>query len=234
MEKLEQYREETKNLTVAELLQWGLKTFGRDNLILASSFSIEDQLLTVEFNKCDKAARIFTLDTGRHFNETYDVWQYTQAKYGVKYEIGFPEPEEITAVVAEKGVNFFQMSVEDRKECCRIRKMEPLTKALNTCSCWITGLRAEQSVTRTELHTVEWDAQWGIYKINPLAAWSEEEVWEQIEEQKIPFNKLQKEGFLSIGCACCTRAVKEGEDIRAGRWWWEDPKHKECGLHKKK
>ncbi len=233
MDKLEQYRAETANLSLSELLKWSQDTFGTENVVLASSFSIEDQLVTVELNKVEKNARIFTLDTGRHFNETYDVWQYTQAKYGIVYEVGFPEPEEINSIVSKKGVNFFQMSVEDRKECCRIRKMAPLEKILNTSKCWITGLRAEQSVTRTALERVQWDANWGIYKINPLADFTEAQVWEEIEKQQIPINKLQKEGFLSIGCACCTRAVKEGEDIRAGRWWWEDPKHKECGLHKK-
>lgn len=233
MEKLEQYREETRDLSPEELLQWALNEFGVEKLVLASSFSIEDQSVTYMLHQANKEARIFTLDTGRHFNETYEVQDYTALKYGIKYEVMFPEAEEISKVVSQKGPNFFLTSVEDRKECCRIRKMDPLAKVLATADCWITGLRREQSVTRTELHKVEWDANWGLYKINPLADWTEEQTWEFIEENKIPYNKLQKQGFLSIGCACCTRAVAEGEDIRAGRWWWENPEHKECGLHKK-
>ncbi len=233
MEKLEQYREETKNLSPQELLAWALNEFGVDKLVLASSLSIEDQAVTYMLHKANKEARIFTLDTGRHFNETYEVQDLTAMKYGIKYEVMFPEAEEISKVVSEKGPNFFLNSVDDRKECCRIRKMDPLTKALGTANCWITGLRKEQSVTRTALHKVEWDANWGLYKINPLVDWTEEQTWEFVENNNIPFNKLQKQGFLSIGCACCTRAVAEGEDIRAGRWWWENPEHKECGLHKK-
>ncbi len=231
MEKLKLYKAKTENMNTKELLEWGVKEFGIGKIVLASSFSIEDQVLTYLFQEINKSARIFTLDTGRLFNETYDVMQYTQNKYDIHYEVGFPDNNEIEKLISEKGPNFFKDSVEDRKECCRIRKLKPLGRLLKTANCWICGLRKDQSVTRTELNKVEWDEQWGIYKLNPLADWSEKDVWDFIEKNKVPYNPLQKEGYLSIGCACCTRAVESGEDIRAGRWWWENPEHKECGLH---
>lgn len=232
MEKLKVYRSIIKDMDTKELLTWGVLEFGIDNIVLASSFSIEDQVLTYLFHKINKEGRIFTLDTGRLFNETYEVMQYTQNKYDIHYEIGFPDREEIRKVVSEKGPNFFRDSLDDRKECCRIRKMEPLGRILKTADSWVCGLRREQSVTRTDINKIEWDSGWGIYKLNPLIDWSEQDVWNFIETHKVPYNPLQKKGFSSIGCACCTRAVLPGEDFRAGRWWWEDPEHKECGLHR--
>ncbi len=232
MEKLEEYSRITKDMDAEELMTWGVSEFGIDNIVLASSFSIEDQVLTYLMHEIDKKGRIFTLDTGRLFNETYDVMQCTQDKYDIHYEICFPDRKEIEKIVSEKGPNFFMDSVADRKECCRIRKMEPLGRILKTADSWICGLRREQSVTRTLINKVEWDSGWGIYKLNPLAEWSEQGVWDFVEVHEIPYNPLQKKGFLSIGCACCTRAVETGDDLRAGRWWWEDPEHKECGLHR--
>lgn len=232
MEKLELYRNITKDMDTKELLTWGINEFGIDNIILASSFSIEDQVLTCLFQEINKKGRIFTLDTGRLFNETYEVMQSTQNKYDIHYEIGFPEREKIGKLVSEKGPNFFRDSLDDRKECCRIRKIEPLGRILKTADSWICGLRSEQSVTRTEIKRIEWDAGWGIYKLNPLIDLSEQDIWDFIEIHKVPYNPLQKKGFSSIGCACCTRAVQPGEDFRAGRWWWEDSEHKECGLHR--
>ncbi len=231
-EALARFRSETEGLSLSAFLAWGLQTFGRDRIVLASSFSAEDQLATAALVEVDADARVFTLDTGRHFCETYDVWHRTQERYGITYEVGFPDPEEIRTLVARGGVNAFRMSVAERKECCRVRKLAPLAKILKTADAWITGLRAEQSVTRTTLERVEWDAYWGIYKLNPLASFTEEQVWAGIEKRNVPYNRLQKEGFASIGCACCTRAVRPGEDVRAGRWWWENPETKECGLHR--
>ena len=232
MEKLKAYRSITKEMNTKELLIWSVNEFGIDNIVLASSFSIEDQVLTYLFHNINKEVRIFTLDTGRLFNETYEVMQYTHNKYNIHYEIGFPDRERIRKLVSEKGPNFFRDSLDDRKECCRIRKMEPLGRILKTADSWVCGLRREQSVTRTEINKIEWDAGWGIYKLNPLIDWSEQDVWDFIEVHQVPYNPLQKKGFSSIGCACCTRAVLPGEDFRAGRWWWEDPEHKECGLHR--
>lgn len=232
MEKLEQYQKETAGLSGAELIRWAVKTFGANKVLLASSISIEDQLLTHWLTEATDSPRVLTLDTGRHFNETYETMSETSAKYGFSYELGIPDTDELRQLYADQGINGFRNSVENRKACCQVRKMNPLKKALATADVWICGLRKEQSVTRTELAPVEWDANWGLYKINPLAEWTEKAVWDAIENDAIPYSILQREGFPSIGCACCTRAIQPGEDIRAGRWWWETPEQKECGLHK--
>jgi phosphoadenosine phosphosulfate reductase len=176
--------------------------------------------------------RIFTLDTGRLFPETYDLIDRTSAKYGISIEICFPDYRQVEKMVSEKGINLFYESIDNRKLCCGIRKSEPLARALNGCSAWITGLRKQQSVTRHNMQTAEWDELHGLIKINPLIVWSEAEVKEYVAKHKIPYNTLHDKGFPSIGCQPCTRAVAPGEDIRAGRWWWEQPDQKECGLHK--
>jgi len=230
-EKLEQYRAETAGLDAAALLGWGLKTFGVDKIALASSLGSEDQVLTDMILVENSKARIFTLDTGRQFPENYEVIQECINKYGFSYEICFPEPSDIIELISVKGPNLFYNSIQDRKACCEVRKMKPLRKKLATVDCWVTGLRRQQSITRTDFHAVEWDENFKIYKINPLIEWKEENLWEYILENGVPYNKLHDIGFPSIGCQPCTRAVKHGEDIRAGRWWWETPEQKECGLH---
>lgn len=231
MDNLEKYQSQTANMSAQELIQWALDEFGPSKLTLASSLGAEDQVLTELLVSTYAQARVFTLDTGRQFQENYDVMQASQDKYGFSYEVCFPELEAVQALVQDKGPNLFYQSIEDRKACCEVRKMAPLRKVLATADCWITGLRAEQSVTRTDMQAVEWDANFGLYKINPLILWSEQDVWDYIKTQEIPYNALHDQGFPSIGCAPCTRAVAEGEDIRAGRWWWELPEQKECGLH---
>lgn len=150
----------------------------------------------------------------------------------MNYEVYFPHFKEIEVMAREHGLNAFYKSIELRKLCCFIRKVEPLQRVLLTCKAWITGLRRSQSVTRAVLEIVEWDKMHDIVKLNPLVAWSEKNIWEYLKKEKVPYNALHDKGFPSIGCAPCTRAVKAGEDIRAGRWWWEKPEHKECGLHK--
>lgn len=232
MEKFEQYQKETAGISGVELIRWAINTFGSEKVLLASSLSIEDQLLTHWIAEITEKPRVLTLDTGRHFNETYEVMSQSSEKYGFSYELGIPDTEELRELYADQGINGFKDSVENRKKCCQVRKTNPLKKALATADIWITGLRAEQSVTRAELPALEWDANWNLYKINPLANWTEKAVWEEIENNAIPYSPLQREGYPSIGCACCTRAIASGEDIRAGRWWWENPEHKECGLHK--
>jgi len=197
----------------------------------ATSLGAEDQVITDMIARNNINIPIFTLDTGRVFNESYDLLAETQKKYGVAIDIYFPEREEVEEMVNEKGVNLFYDSIENRKECCRVRKLVPLARALAPNDAWICGLRREQSVTREGLGVAEWDGKHEMLKINPLIEWSEEQVWEYIKENDVPYNKLHDQGFLSIGCACCTRAVEKGEDVRAGRWWWEAPEHKECGLH---
>lgn len=215
-----------------EAVRQSVKRFGAGRIALASSFGCEDQVLTDMLLHADAAARIFTLDTGRVFQETYDTMQRSIEHYRVTYEICAPEAADIQALVAKDGPNLFYSSVENRKACCDVRKLRPLRKILSTVDAWICGLRRDQSVTRTAVELVSWDAEFGIYKICPLYDWSEAQVWEYIRQNKVPYNALHDRGFPSIGCAPCTRAVLPGEDIRGGRWWWELPEHKECGLHR--
>lgn len=215
-----------------EIVRWAVGTFGR-RVVLASSFGPEDMALVDILARAAPAPRIIFLDTGRLHQETYDVMSLARAKYGVDFEVYCPDTKAVEDLVTAKGPNSFFDSIEDRKECCRIRKVEPLARALSTADAWITGLRRGQSVTRSDLHTFETDeAHGGILKINPLIDWSEEDVWAYIRANGVPYNALHDRGFPSIGCAPCTRAVESGEDTRAGRWWWESPDTRECGLHK--
>ena len=215
-----------------EALQQSLEKFGVARIALASSFGAEDQVLTDMLLRANPAARIFTLDTGRVFQETYDTMQHSVERYHNSYEVYAPEAADIAALIAKDGPNLFYSSVENRKACCTVRKLKPLRKVLSTVDAWICGLRRDQSITRTAVELVSWDAEFGIYKICPLYDWSEAQVWDYIKKNNVPYNALHDQGFPSIGCAPCTRAVKPGEDIRGGRWWWESPEHKECGLHK--
>lgn len=224
-------REFEKSSAVA-LLQWALKTFA-GKITLASSFGAEDVVLIDIILKFDRSIRVVTLDTGRLNEETYEVMDAVRAKYGIRIESFFPEAKAVESLERQKGFYSFRESVENRKECCGVRKVEPLARALKGADAWITGLRRSQGVTRTDLQKIEKDeAHVGLYKINPLADWSEEDVWGYIKKNGVPYNRLHDAGYRSIGCAPCTRAVKEGEDVRAGRWWWENPEHKECGIHK--
>ncbi len=213
-----------------------LKGFLHDypqQIVLASSLGAEDQVLTDMMLSIEPKARIFVLDTGRLHQETYDVMALTRATYEMSYEVYFPEAKQTEALVTSKGPNSFYDSIENRKECCHIRKVEPLKRALSNCKGWITGLRKSQSATRSVLEKIEWDETHHILKINPLADWSEAQVWAYLKTHDVPVNRLHKLGFPSIGCAPCTRAIKPGENVRAGRWWWENPDGKECGLHVK-
>jgi len=214
-----------------DIVSWAVREFG-DRVSLASSFGAEDVALIDILTKVAEHPRVFLLDTGRLHQETYDVVERVRDKYGIQIEAYFPRTEAVQELVGSKGANSFYTSVENRKECCRIRKVEPLARALGDVDAWITGLRRSQAVTRGELPVVEIDEAHGcIVKINPLADWSEEQVWDYIRANGVPYNRLHGMGFPSIGCAPCTRAIQPGEDVRAGRWWWESPEHKECGLH---
>ncbi len=214
-----------------ETIKYIFEIIGVSRIALASSLSIEDQILTNMLLKINPAARIFYIDTGRHFQKTYDLVEETMKKYNFNYEVYAPENGELEAVVSKYGPNFFYESIELRKKCCEIRKVHPLKRVLSTVDAWICGLRREQSLTRQEIDIFEWDHSHSIYKINPIAFWTEERVWEYIKKHNVPYSSLYSNGFRSIGCQPCTRAVKPDEDIRAGRWWWEDPDKKECGLH---
>lgn len=201
---------------------------------LSSSLSFEDQTLTDMMVRIRKDVRIFTLDTGRQFPETYDLIDRTNMRYGIRIEVFFPDYRNVQKMVREHGVNLFYDSVEFRHLCCDIRKVEPLKRALEGVEVWISGLRREQSVTRSDMRMVEYDTADDVIKLNPLILWTERQVKDYVNKNGVPYNKLHDHGFPSIGCQPCTRAVKSGENIRAGRWWWEDPDHRECGLHSRK
>lgn len=214
-----------------DILTWALGHWGADKVALASSLGAEDQVLTEMLVKIEPKAVVFTLNTGRLPGETLDCLKATEAKYGFRYKVYEPDAVAVKKMVEEKGLDLFYESVENRKLCCHVRKVEPLGRALKGLKAWICGLRRDQSVTRADLNVVEWDAVNGLYKINPLIDWTEKQVWDYVRANDVPYNKLHDQGYRSIGCAPCTRAVKPGEDIRAGRWWWENPDKKECGLH---
>ncbi len=202
------------------------------DLILACSFGLEDVALIDMLADIRDDFRVFSLDTGRLNEETYECAERIRMRYGVKIEWVFPQRDAVEALERAKGLYSFRDSVDNRKECCGIRKVEPLNRALAGARAWITGQRREQSVTRTRLDEVEIDAgHGGIVKINPLAAWTLEQTESYVKENRVPYNRLHDAGYPSIGCAPCTRAIRPGEDQRAGRWWWENPEHKECGLH---
>lgn len=228
-EQIAAWNEALVDKTPEQILAWAAETF--PNVSMASSLGAEDQALTAMLAQAAPQIGLFTLDTGRLFKESYDLLAETEKRYGLKIKILFPEAERVGAMVAEHGVNLFYESIDNRKLCCRVRKIEPLQRELAGLDAWIVGLRAAQSVTREALKTVEWDEANGLFKISPLAAWSEEQTWDYIKANDVPYHPLHDEGFPSIGCACCTRAIEPGEDVRAGRWWWEQPEHKECGLH---
>jgi phosphoadenosine phosphosulfate reductase len=199
--------------------------------VFSTSFSFEDQAITHAILSRQLPFGIFTLDTGRLFAETYSVWSSTNEKYNTYIKAYYPEAAALQAFIGEKGPNAFYESVDNRKNCCHIRKVEPLKRALAGNQVWITGLRAEHSAARESLQQVEWDEVNQLIKYHPLLHWTTEEVKAYIHQHKVPYNPLHDRGFVSIGCAPCTRAVKPGEDFRAGRWWWEDADKKECGLH---
>jgi phosphoadenosine phosphosulfate reductase len=218
---------DAEGLVGAVLARFGMR------VALASSFGAEDQVITDMLCGVSQRPRIFTLDTGRLHGQTYEVIEATRRRYGVEVEMVTPDARKLGVLTTAYGPNLFYESVEKRRMCCQVRKVEPLRGKLAELDAWICGLRSEQSMTRRGLERIEWDEAHGIVKINPLADWSSEQVWAYIREHKVPYNRLHDEGYPSIGCEPCTRAVRDGEDTRAGRWWWERPEHKECGLHLK-
>lgn len=224
--------ERFRGATAETVLLYFLKEFDGE-VTFASSLGAEDQVLTHFMAGIDSEASIFMLDTGRMFPETYEVLAKTNQRYDIRIKVYFPDADRVEEMVNDKGINLFYKSIENRKLCCHIRKTEPLKRALRGHDAWITGLRNSQAVTRHEMKTIEWDDQNNLLKVNPLIHWSNEDVWDFIRQNNIPYNKLHDKGFPSIGCQPCTRAIMPGEDIRAGRWWWENPETKECGLHQK-
>jgi phosphoadenosine phosphosulfate reductase len=229
--ELARYRSETEGLAAPEILSWARNTFGRNAVTLASSFGAEDQVITHLLAEQTPDIPVFTLDTGRLHQETYDTMERTRERYRLGISVYAPDATQLEEMVDKHGPNLFRKSVDERKLCCHVRKVAPLSRALSGKRAWICGLRRAQSVTRHDLDCLSWDEANGLYKIAPLARWSEEQVWEFIQTHNVPYNALHDRGFRSIGCAPCTRAVAPGEDARAGRWWWEHPEHRECGLH---
>ena len=217
-------------LSLPERMQQIATLFTDKKIVFSTSFGQEDQAITHAIASQKLPIEIFTLDTGRQFQESYELIDLTVKKLGFDLKIYFPQTAAVEKLVEMKGFNSFYTSVENRKECCFIRKIEPLNRALQGADVWITGLRAEQSENRADMPMIEWDAQKKLYKINPLIDWSFEALENYLAEFKVPQNPLHKKGFISIGCAPCTRAIAEGEHPRAGRWWWENSQ-KECGLH---
>ncbi len=229
---IEAWNKDFEKSSPHDVISFFYKKFPR-KIALSTSLGIEDQVLTEIVASVDKNAKVFTLDTGRLFPETYDLIDRTSKKYGITIDVYFPKSDKVEEIVKNYGINLFYDSIGNRKLCCRIRKTEPLSRAMKGLNGWITGLRKDQSVTRTDMKIIEWDEDHKMIKINPLINWTEQDVKDYIEVKNIPVNPLHNKGFASIGCQPCTRAIESNEDVRAGRWWWEDPDTKECGLHKK-
>jgi phosphoadenosine phosphosulfate reductase len=221
---------ELKGKELAEQLRILASRFPNE-VVFSTSFGLEDQAITYLIASNKIPVKVFTLDTGRIFPETYTTWSRTVEKYGLSISAYYPETFSVQEFVTAKGPNSFYESVENRKQCCHIRKVEPLQRALKGNKIWITGIRAEQSNNRHDMPMLEWDEVNQIIKFHPLLSWTWGQVKQYVSRNDVPYNPLHDKGFVSIGCAPCTRAIKPGEDFRAGRWWWEDNSKKECGLH---
>ena len=232
LEQIENLNKEFQNSSPQEVISFFLLNYP-EKIAFATSLGIEDQVITEMIVSINKSIKIFTLDTGRLFQETYDLIQKTNSRYKINIEIYFPDTRQVEKMVKEKGINLFYESIENRKLCCHVRKIELLKRVINNFDFWITGLRKKQSEIRANDKLIEWDKVNGLIKVNPLIKWTEKDVWNYIKEKNIPYNSLHNKGFKSIGCVPCTRAVEDSEDSRSGRWWWENDGHKECGLHKR-
>lgn len=230
MNTIEQIKSDLIDADARSIIQYIDQNFA-EKAVFSTSFGIEDQVLTHFLALENAKINIFTLDTGRLFPETYYVWNRTLDLYNLNIKAFYPQTQAVEQLLETKGPSSFYNSVDDRKECCHIRKIEPLKRAINGYQVWITGIRAEQSVNRDQMEFIEWDEQNQIIKIHPLYNWSLNDVEKYLKDNFVPYNPLHDKGFVSIGCQPCTRAVQEGEDFRAGRWWWEDKSKKECGLH---
>jgi phosphoadenosine phosphosulfate reductase len=229
---IDERRLDVESLDAEELLAWAWDAYS-PKIALACSFQAEGSvLIDMIYRRRGSDFRVFTLDTGRLNQETYDCMEAIRARYGIRIEVFFPDATRVEEMARQHGMNLFYESIEKRKLCCGIRKVEPLKRALSGLDAWVTGLRREQGVTRADARRVELDEEHGaIVKINPLVDWTYEQVWDYIRKNRVPYNRLHDRSYPSIGCAPCTRAVKTGENLRAGRWWWEHPETKECGLH---
>lgn len=214
-----------------DTLAWAVGSF-EGRVVFATSMGLEDQVLTHMIASAGLPIALVTLDTGRLFPQTFELIRRTERRYGLRIRVLFPDAHRVEAMIAEGGVDLFRQSVENRRLCCRVRKIEPLRRALREADAWVSGLRAEQSPDRASVGPVQWDEANGIPKISPLHAWTWDRVCAYAAEHDVPVSPLHEEGFVSIGCACCTRAIRPGDPFRSGRWWWEEDNHKECGLHR--
>jgi thioredoxin-dependent adenylylsulfate APS reductase len=223
---------EAESWSAEEILGWAIKNFA-PRLALSCSFGAREGIVLLDLlHRLDPAARVFTLDTGRVPQESYDLMDRIRDRYDLSIEVVFPRAEDVEAMVRKDGLNLFYESIEKRQGCCRIRKVEPLRRYLADLDAWVSGLRREQNVTRADTRKIEIDASHGgIVKLNPIADWSDEQVLEYVREHNLPVNRLHGEGYPTVGCAPCSRAIAPGDDPRSGRWWWENPETRECGIH---
>jgi len=228
--KLQELKDQLTGQSIEDQLKILVSLFP-DKILFTTSFGIEDQVITHKIFTDHLPVKVVTLDTGRLFPETYDVFSQTIIKYNKKINVYFPEYEAVEKMVTEKGPFSFYESIEKRQECCRLRKVVPLNRALAGMECWISGIRAGQSDDRSQMNYLEYDEDRKLFKFYPLFDWSFEEVENFIKENNVLYNVLHDEGYVSIGCEPCTRAVKQGDDFRSGRWWWENDGLKECGCH---
>jgi phosophoadenylyl-sulfate reductase (thioredoxin)/thioredoxin-dependent adenylylsulfate APS reductase len=227
---IKELKNQLNGLSIEEQLKILISHFP-EKVIFTTSLGIEDQVITHKIFRNNLNIKVATLDTGRLFPQTYDVLSNTIIRYNKKIDVYFPEYEDVEKMVTEKGPLSFYKSVENRKECCRLRKVVPLNRALKGMECWISGIRADQSDNRNQMDWLEYDEDKNLYKFHPLFNWSLDEVTRFVKENNVPYNSLHDKGYVSIGCEPCTRAIKPGEDFRAGRWWWENDGPKECGCH---
>ena len=222
---------DSQSMSAEEVVRWTLDTFGA-RVALSTSFQAEGMVVLDMAWHIDPKVRVLTIDTGRLPQQTYDLIDRVREHYGIEVEVLYPDPDDLSEMVKRFGVNLFYRNVSNRILCCEIRKVNPLNRALKNLDAWITGLRRVQTGTRASIEKVEIDApHGGIIKVNPLADWSHEAVWDYIRSRGLPYNELYDQGYTSIGCSPCTRPIKQGEDRRAGRWWWEEGVSKECGIH---
>ena len=228
--KLKELKNQLSGKTVEQIL-YELTSVFPGEVIFTSSFGVEDQVISHKILSNNLNIKIITLDTGRLFNETYDVFSKTIEKYGNKISVYFPDYMSVEKLVTEKGPFSFYESVENRRECCKIRKVVPLNRALEGMKCWISGIRADQSDNRSSMDWIEYDEDKKLFKIYPLFDWTFNDVTSFVKENNVPYNLLHDKGFVSIGCQPCTKAIQPGEYFRAGRWWWENEGPKECGCH---
>ena len=227
---LEKLKEATIHKTEAEVLAYIADVFS-GQAVFTTSFGVEDQVITDMICRYNIPIQIVAIDTGRLFEETYKVQDAVRKKYKKDIKVYAPDTKDLEALLAQKGPYSFYESIENRKECCYIRKVAPLSRALSGKACWVTGIRSEQSAGRSGMEKIQYDESYKMYKVNPLYDWQMADVMHYLETNEVPYNSLHHKGYVSIGCAPCTRAVKPGEDFRAGRWWWENNTGKECGLH---